>query len=147
MATPLPEISKLRLRQNFDDGDLDRVRLVQVDPLPIPNPPLYPILRRLKVDLPEPALTEAITFDCVIATREDMGLPLLFHEMVHAVQYRLLGVSAFAKLYVRGFLTGGGYHGIPLEQCAFDLERRFVEDKEPFDVEAEISRWILGDLF
>jgi len=56
LATPLPEVSKLRLRQHLGDDDLDRVRIVQADPLPIPNPPLYPLLRWLKLDLPEPAL-------------------------------------------------------------------------------------------
>ena len=40
LATPLPEATKLRLRQYFTDFDLDRVRVVQADPLPIPDPPL-----------------------------------------------------------------------------------------------------------
>ena len=87
LATPLSEVSKLRLRQHFTDFDLDRVRVVRADPLPIPNPPLYPLLRLLRLDLPGPSLVEAITFDHVIAAREEMGLPLLFHELVHVVQY------------------------------------------------------------
>ena len=147
LATPLPEVSKLRLRQHFSDDDLDRVRIVQVDPLPIPNPPLYPFLRLLRLDMPEPRLTEGITFDHVIASREPMGLPLLFHELTHVVQYRLLGLDRFAALYVHGFLAGGGYDGIPLEQCAYALERRFISDKEPFAVEDEVRRWIRDDLF
>jgi hypothetical protein len=145
-ATPLSAISKLRLRQHFSDNDLDQVHIVHVDPLPIPNPPFYPLLRWLKLDMPEPALTEAITFLDMIASREPMGLPLLFHEMVHVVQYRLLGVDLFAELYLRGFFEGGGYHGIPLEQCAYALERRFISDKEHFDVESEVRKWIRNDL-
>ncbi len=145
-AVPLSEISKLRLRQHFSDADLERVRIVQADPLPIPDPPFYPVLRRLRLDVPEPCLVEAITFGHVIAAREPMGLPLLLHEMVHLVQYRILGVKRFSRLYVRGFFGAGGYHAIPLERCAFDLERRFVEAEEPFDVEAEISKWIRDDL-
>jgi len=61
--------------------------------------------------------------------------------------YRLLGVKAFSRLYVLGFLTGGGYHGIPLERCAFEMEQRFVLDKEPFDVEREVPNWISKGLF
>jgi hypothetical protein len=57
---------------------------------------------------------DAITLDHVIAAREPMGRPLLFHEMAYVVQYRLLGVKAFARLYVRGFFAAGGNHGIPL---------------------------------
>ena len=133
-ASPLTEASKLRLRQHFSDEILDRVRIVQADPLPIPDPPLYPLLRLLNLDMLEPRLTERITFDNVIASREPMSLPLLFHELTHVIQYRLLGLDRFAELYVRGFLTGGGYHGIPLETCAYALERRFISDKEPFAV-------------
>jgi hypothetical protein len=146
-ATPRPEISKLRLRQYFSDADLDRVRILQADPLPIPDPPLYPIFRWLRWDIPEPSLTEAITFDHVVATRGVMNDQLLFHELVHAVQYRLLGLKTFARLYVRGFLDGGGYHDIPLERCAFHLDQRFSGEKEPFDVEAEVSKWISNGLF
>jgi hypothetical protein len=147
MATPLSEISKLRLRQHFGDADLDWARIVQADPLPIPDPPFYPLLRWLRLDIPEPSLVEAITFDHVIAARESMRLPLLFHEMVHVVQYRLLGVKAFARLYVKGFFAAGGYHAIPLERCALEMEQRYLTAKEPFDVEGEITKWIDGKLF
>jgi hypothetical protein len=41
------------------------------------------------------------------AKRQDYGL--LFHELVHVEQYRQLGIPRFAELYVRGFLSGGGY--------------------------------------
>ena len=147
VAMPLPEPTKLRLRQHFTDFDLDRVRVVQADPLPIPDPPLYAILRWLRLDIPGPSSVAAITFDHLIATREEVGLPLLFHELVHVVQFRLLGVKAFSRLYVKGFFAGGGYHGIPLERCAFEMEQRYVMGKEPFDVEVEIAKWIDNGLF
>jgi hypothetical protein len=146
-AMPLSEVSKLRLRQHFSDADLERVRIVQADPLPIPDPPLYPLLRWLRLDLPEPSLLEAITLDYLIAAREEMGLPLLFHELVHVVQFRVLGVKAFSRLYVRGFFAAGGYHAIPLERCALEMEQRYLTTKEPFDVELEVRKWIRGDLF
>ena len=146
-ATPLSQLSKLRLRQHFSDADLERVRVALADPLPIPDPPFYPLFRRLRLDIPEPSLVEAITFDHVIAARESMRLPLLFHEMVHVVQYRLLGVKAFARLYVKGFFAAGGYHAIPLERCALEMEQRYLTAKEPFDVEGEITKWIDGKLF
>jgi hypothetical protein len=76
-----------------------------------------------------------------------MTASLLFHELVHVVQYRLLGVSAFANLYVRGFLRGGSDHDIPLECCAFELEHRFVTGNTAFSVEAEVGAWIDGQRF
>src|SRR2546429_7268300 len=51
----------------------------------------------------------------------------LFHELVHAEQYRQLGVGRFAELYIRGFLSGGGYDGIPLEVNAYRSEEHTSE--------------------
>jgi hypothetical protein len=64
----------------------------------------------------------AITLVDVIAYPEKMNRRILFHELVHAVQYRVLGLRQFARLYVTGFLNGGGYEGIPLERQAYELE-------------------------
>ena len=106
-AMPLSEISKLRLRQHFSDDDLERVRVALANPLPIPDPPFYPLFRWLRLDIPEPSLVDAITFDHVIAARETMGLPLLFHEMVHVVQDRLLRREGVRAALRKGLLCGG----------------------------------------
>ena len=57
-------------------------------------------------------------------------------RLVHVVQYRLLGIEEFARLYVRGYLHGG-YDGTPLEICAYQLDGRFIMGSVGFDVEAE----------
>ena len=49
----------------------------------------------------------AITFDDVVVFHDPLTPQLIFHEMVHVVQYRLLGIDEFARLYVRGYLHGG----------------------------------------
>ena len=85
----------------------------------------------------------AVTFNDVIVSHESFSDGLLFHECVHAEQYRQLGVPRFAALYVQGFLTGGGYEGIPLEINAYVLGERFESSPQiPFSVEAEVSAWI-----
>lgn len=89
----------------------------------------------------------AITFDNVIVAREVLGPRLLFHELVHVVQFRLLGIDSFSRLYVRGFVSRGTYAEIPLERCAFGLERRFAYAQSHFSVQAEVARWIDQDLF
>jgi hypothetical protein len=146
-ATPLPERSKLLLRPYFSDGDLDRVRVLRADPLPIPDPPFYPLLRRLRLDFPEPRLVAAITLDSVVATREEMTARLLFHELVHFVQFRVLGLGTFSRLYVKGFLKHGSYDNIPLEVCAFELEHRFANQRRHFNVADEVSEWARRGLF
>ena len=43
---------------------------------------------------------------------------------------------------VRGFLSGDGYHGIPLEKNAYELEGRFAADpKKVFVAAAEVRKW------
>jgi hypothetical protein len=72
----------------------------------------------------------------------------LFHELVHVEQYRQLGIPRFAELYVRGFLSGGGYEGVPLEINAYDLGGRF--ERSPlarFSVADEVGAWIRGGRF
>ena len=80
-----------------------------------------------------------ITFQDVIVHIEPLQMSLLFHELVHAVQYKHLRLQGFAERYVRGFLTGGSYEEIPLEKQAYSLEERFVRDPSmPFVVEADV---------
>jgi hypothetical protein len=139
---PLPEGSKSELAAYFSALDLDRVRVVEADPLPISVPPFSGLIRVIGLDYPDLSLTAAITFDHVIAAREAMRASLLFHELVHVAQYRLLGVATFARLYVRGLLTQRRYERIPLECCAFELAARFCRSPAPFSVEAEVETWI-----
>ncbi|HWR16424.1 MAG TPA: hypothetical protein VN577_16495 [Terriglobales bacterium] len=85
----------------------------------------------------------AITFSDVIVSHESFTKSLLFHELVHVEQYRQLGIPRFAELYVRGFLDGGGYDGIPLEVNAYSLGARFeANPQQGFSVTDEVSAWI-----
>jgi hypothetical protein len=108
----------------------------------MPNPKFYSLVRSLGIGgLLEMSSIGAITLVDVIAYPERMSRSTLFHELVHAVQYRVLGLRRFAKLYVRGFLDGGGYQGIPLELQAYALEERFRRNpKRAFSVEEDVIR-------
>ena len=99
-------------------------------------------------NLPDFALMAAVTFKDVVASHEPFSKGLLFHELVHVEQYRQLGVPRFAELYVRGFLNGGGYDGIPLEINAYSLGGRFEANPQGhFSVEHGVSNWIRGSRF
>ncbi len=71
-----------------------------------------------------------------------LGPPSVFHELVHVVQYRRLGVEGFLGRYLSEWAAGGFRYGaIGLERDAFELERRFVvEPGRPFAVEPEVAR-------
>jgi hypothetical protein len=96
----------------------------------LPALPFGATARRIGLDLPDISLVAAITFDRVIASRQPLTSALLFHELVHVVQFHLLGVSVLARLYIQGLLQSGGYDGIPLERCAGELDFRFETWKD-----------------
>jgi hypothetical protein len=128
-----------QLRGFFPDNVLTETKLIQAA---VPEPVLYPMIRLLGVrGLLDMSMIGAITLIDVVAYPEEIDLSTLFHELVHVVQYRVLGLRRFAKLYVGGFLTGGDYERISLERQAYELGDRF--DSEPgklFDVEEDVIR-------
>lgn len=74
---------------------------------------------------------------------EAVPVGVLFHELVHAAQYRALGTRGFLSLYLRQWVEGGrSYFAIGLEQQAYDLQTRF-ECGETMDVEAAVrAAWV-----
>jgi hypothetical protein len=108
----------------------------------MPEPILYPLVKILGIaGLLEMSSIGAITLVDVVAYPEELDCGTLFHELVHVVQYRVLGLKRFAELYVKGFLSGGGYEGIPLERQAYELGARFDSDpRQAFSVEEDVIR-------
>jgi len=83
----------------------------------------------------------AITFLDTVVHPDPLSRDVLFHELVHVVQYRELGLAGFADRYVRGFLAGGSYEDIPLEQQAHELDARFRREPEvKFSVLADVRQ-------
>ena len=62
----------------------------------------------------------AVTLVDVVAYPDELDHKISFPELVHVVQYRVLGLKRFARLYVIGFLKGGSYEQIPLERQAYN---------------------------
>ncbi len=143
-ASPLPPKTIQTLERYFHTAHLERVRIVTRDPLPLADPPFTNLLRKFRFSFPGLAHTEAITLGHVIASREPMPLSLLFHELVHVVQFEKLGIRTLSKHYVHGFLSTRNYYQIPLERCAYDLTDRFSRN-QTFSVEAEVDRYFLSN--
>ena len=145
----LSNAQKTAIAGYFRADLLETSRIVVLEKKRIGNPGFYPMLEGMGIsNLPEFARMAAVTFKDVVVSHEPFSNGLLFHEFVHVEQYRQLGVPRFAELYVRGFLNGGGYHGIPLEINAYDLGSRFeAHPDRAFSVEAEVASWILKGRF
>lgn len=130
----------------FALSTLDSARLLVLTGDRVGNPPFYPQLVQMGFELaalPDFSLMAAITFVDTVVSHEPFTDRLLFHELVHVIQYGKLGLAEFANRYVRGFLSGGSYDGIPLEINAYELDSRFaVARTKPFSVQSEVEAWI-----
>ena len=145
-AAPM-EVKHGKALQAFFPADvLNKVRVIRGRAA---EPAFYPQLRAMGIRNAPPFSDMAgITFQDVVVHVEPLTLPLLFHELVHAVQYKHLGLLGFADAYVRGFLTGGSYEEIPLEKQAYELEGRFSEDSAAmFSVEIDVEDRIRAKRF
>lgn len=148
-ASPLAGADRAALAPFFAPATLDRARVRTIDRL---DPPwTIAALARIGVPLPvEIDRVDGITFDdTVLLAGGDPGparTALLFHEIVHVVQYDRLGVDGFLERYVAGWLAAGrSYREIPLEVDAYAMGARFAAAPgEPFDAEAEVEARILA---
>jgi hypothetical protein len=61
-----------------------------------------------------------------------------FHELVHVIQWRLLGPDRFLLTYANG-LECFGYRQSPLEAMAYDAETAFASNPAIFNVEKLVA--------
>ena len=148
-AIPLSAPQKAKMAGFFSPELLDNGRLLVLSGERVANPDFYPMLRGLGFDnLPDQSAMGAITFADTVVSHGPFTDGLLFHELVHVEQYRQLGIPDFSGLYVRGFLSGGGYDGIPLERNAYMLGERYEKDPaRRFSVADEVAGWIAAGRF
>ena len=133
-ARILTEEQKSEFAPFFDSKilDLARIKLVPV----IENPGFYSELQDLKI----PRLLNfnnaaGITFKDTILisqrylTKRSQLKPLIFHELVHVVQYEVFGVREFIERYVRSWADNGfNYSSIHFEIEAHKLHQRYETD-------------------
>jgi hypothetical protein len=66
-------------------------------------------------------------------------LSLLFHELVHVAQWRLLTPDRMIRVYMEGWASNGfSYHRIPVEVQAYALQREFDLGAPAFSVEDRV---------
>jgi hypothetical protein len=142
-AAPLAE-QLAALRAFFPAEVLESARILVLRGKRIQDPSFYSMAKMMGIrNLPSFADVAAVTFVDVIVSHEEFTPSLLFHELVHAVQYAQLGPKRFATLYVNGFIKGASYDEIPLEKNAYELESRFSEGTNgSFSVSDEVRSWI-----
>jgi hypothetical protein len=144
VAKPLPPDQQSNFEPFFTKAILDSARFAPVEQ--IPNPGFYSNLQAMGQPMPmDFSPMHGITFiDTVLLSRRFEGNwspGLYFHELVHVVQYSILGSAKFIQRYIRGWAENGfQYPMIPLERDAYELQRRFeARPSQAFSVERMVS--------
>lgn len=142
-AVPLTDAQRAAMSPFFSSGVLDAARLCVLSGTRVPNPSMYSMAKMMGINnLPDFSDMAAITFVDVIVAHQDFTDALLFHELVHVVQYAQMDLKEFAARFVNGFIQGGSYEEIPLENHAHALESRFSQNpSQPFSVDDEVRQW------
>jgi len=133
---------KALLRPFFSPGILDRVRVVELDGARLPNPSFYSEAKALGiVNLPQVPHLDSLTF--IVVFNEKITERALFHGLVHAVQFQILGPERYTCALVDGFLRTNSHFTVPLEAHTFALEAKFVQrPAEGFSVEEQVRTWV-----
>ena len=125
-----------RLPAYYGRALLARAKVVLVDR--VPTPPLSSIGLSRFADFENMDASGITYLDTYFIRRPEAGRESLhFHELVHVIQWQVLGAENFLALYADG-LEKHGYRNSPLEVMAYDHEARFNASPIPYDVEQEV---------
>ena len=141
---PLSTDEWTALAAYFSPQILEKTRLDFV--LRIENPPFYQQLSFTPIDFTQ---MWGLTVDDTVLIIEShtSDLPLLFHELVHVVQYDMLGVDEFINQYVTGWaINERVYTQIPAEKEAYAMQAQFEGRATPFQVADFVGARIKGSV-
>lgn len=121
---------------------LATTKVIEVERLPVP--PLSTLGLTEFAAFEEMAFGGITYLDSYFATRDAARLEQIhFHELVHVLQWEILGPDKFLLAYADGFLKYG-YRDSPLEVMAYDLQARFDESEATFSVRSEVEAQLAG---
>jgi len=136
-SRPVSELGFSRLGLYFRPGFLASARVVVVDRVPVP--PLRDLgLGELAEFLDQDfrAITYLDTY--FVRCGEEGDEALHMHELIHVLQWRILGARTFLKSYAAGLAWKGAYKDNPFEDMAYRLQEKF-ESRYGFSAESEVE--------
>jgi hypothetical protein len=135
-ARPVEALGFTRLPTYFPGALLRDTRVVAIGGrLPFPPVSSYELPEFKGV---EDLATTGISFTNLFFVHESLPTESVhFHELVHVIQWRTLGVDDFCLSYALGLLQHG-YAKSPLEAMAFDLQSQFDRGAPVPDMAAAI---------
>jgi hypothetical protein len=136
LAVPLKDRYRAMMQPFFSPGLLDRIRTVELSGARIALPPFYAEAKSRGLEnLPDIQHMASMTFLDVVVFNQKLTEREMFHGLVHAVQFNILGVELYCDLFIRAFLRTNAHFTVPLEAHAFALDSRFEQNRlEGFSV-------------
>jgi hypothetical protein len=126
-----------RLPLYFTEKTLATTKVVLVDPLPMP--PLSSMGLARFADFVRGNFDGITYMDTIfVKPTQSNNENVHFHELVHVIQWRLLGPDRFLLSYANG-LECFGYRQSPLEAMAYDAEAAFASSTAIFNVEEMVA--------
>jgi len=142
-ARPISDCGFHRLSSYYSSATLTSSKVVVVDRLPLP--PLTQI-GLAGFEAFEQGDYAGITYlDTFFVRRPCQTESLFFHELIHVIQWRLLGPEKFLAAYAAG-LEQFGYFNSPLEAMAYEAQGLFETSNTPFDAEQHVADRLSGML-
>jgi hypothetical protein len=133
-ARPVASLGFNRLPLYYDRSTLATAKVIPVPKVPVP--PLSKMGLKRFGDFEQMDLAGITYLDTYFVRADHIHSESLhFHELVHVIQWRLLGPEKFLALYADG-LERFGYRNSPLEEMAYNFQDRFDREAKPFNVEA-----------
>jgi len=136
-AKPVNSMHFVRLPLYFGYSLLETAKFIAIDRLPMP--PLSAMgLSRFAVfeqgDFNGITYLDRYFIKQTVVTEEAIH----FHELIHVIQWRLLGPEDFLAAYAND-LDEFGYENSPLEKMAYDAEAAFKRSAPIFDAEKFVA--------
>ena len=126
-----------RLPLYFSAETLALAKVVLVDRLPLPPLSSWGLSRFADFERSNPdGITYLDTF--FLKQHQSKNEAIYFHELIHVLQWRILGPEKFLRAYADG-LESFGYRNSPLEVMAYDAEKRFVLSTVQFNAEQLVT--------
>jgi hypothetical protein len=136
-AAPIASAGFVRLPRYFSPELLAVTKFVAMDRVPVPPLSALGLNRFAAFEQGDyDGITYLDTFFLKRGRVTDEGLH--FHELIHVVQWRLLGPERFIFIYAAGLETFG-YRNSPLEKMAYDAQESFAQSTTIFDAEKMVG--------
>ncbi len=135
---PVASLNFPRLPGYYSKHRLTRAKVVFVDKCP--TPPLSALGLNQFAEFENMNASDITYLDTYFILRQEAERESLhFHELVHVIQWQVLGADRFLAVYADG-LEKQGYRNSPLEVMAYEHEARFNSNAEPYDVETAVRQ-------